>query len=158
MTNKAYKSIIESGEELKKWVGKELGLSDWITITQEDINTFAKLTKDEQWIHVNVERSHRESPFKQPVAHGFLVLSYASYFAYECFEVKGFAMGVNYGMNKVRFVSPVPVNAKMRGRIALLSVEDIAGGIRYVMKVTFELKGQEKPACVADFVALGYIG
>ncbi|MEN0047360.1 MAG: MaoC family dehydratase [Bacteroidota bacterium] len=156
MTNKAYKSIIEDSEELKTWVGKELGLSEWLEITQENINTFAKLTRDEQWIHVDVERSLKESPFKQPVAHGFLVLSFASYFGYECFEVKGFVMGVNYGMNKVRFISPVAAGAKIRGRIVLQSVEDIEGGCRYVMNVTFELQGSTKPACVAEFVALAF--
>lgn len=153
---KPYKTELAHLADLKNYVGKELGLSNWVQVTQENINQFARLTDDEQWIHVDVEKSKKHSPYKKTVAHGFMVLSYASKFSYECFSVDDVVMGVNYGLNKVRFMSPTPSDARFRGRISLLDYQEIKGGARYIMKVIFELEGVEKPACVAEFVAQAY--
>lgn len=154
--DKPYKSTIKSIADMPSWVGKELGLSNWFEINQEDINDFARITKDEQWIHVDVERSNAESPYKKPIAHGFMILSYASHIAYETMIVEDFAMGINYGLNKVRFMSPTIVGSQVRGRLSLLEVKEIENGVQYVVKIIFELKGKEKPACVAEFVARAY--
>lgn len=156
MIKTSYKTTLDTIGEMFLWVGKEVGLSDWFVINQADINDFARITKDEQWIHVDVERSIAESPYKKPVAHGFMLLSYASHIAYETLEVKAFKMGVNYGLNKVRFMSPTTVGSRVRGRMELLEVTEITNGVQYVMKITFELEGLEKPACVAEFVARAY--
>ncbi|MFT7606467.1 MAG: acyl dehydratase [Saprospiraceae bacterium] len=144
--------------DMKDWVGKELGLTDWVTIDQESINTFARITDDEQWIHVDPEKSKLYSPYKTPVAHGFMILSYASKFSYETMSIEDVAMGVNYGLDKVRFPNATPVGASVRGRISLLDYEEKPGGARYIMKVVFEQKGQEKPSCVAEFIAMAYTG
>ena len=154
--NTPYKSSFRLIHELKDRVGTELGLSDWCLILQEDINTFGRLTNDEQWIHVDEERCSKESPFKKPVAHGFFILSLASRFAYECFEIKELAMGLNYGLNKVRFITAVTAGSRIRGRISLISYEDIPHGAKYIMNFVIELEGQEKPACVAEIIGHGY--
>ncbi len=152
-TDQAYGTTIEHLGDLKSWVGKELGLSKWVSVTQEKIDLFAKLTEDEQWIHVDVDRSQKESPFQQTIAHGFFILSLASRFCYDCLTVNDVEMGVNYGLNKVRFISPTLSNSKVRGRISLLEFEEKENGAKYIMNVTFEIEGQEKPACVAEFIA-----
>lgn len=154
--NKPYSTHFKHLSDLKNWVGKELGLTEWLTIDQEKINTFAKITHDEQWIHTDEDRSKKESPYKQTVAHGFLVLSFASHFAYNCFTINDTVMGVNYGLNKVRFPNATLSNTRLRGRISLLEFEPITKGARYIMKVVFELEGHTKPACVAEFVAIAY--
>ncbi|MEM9078969.1 MAG: MaoC family dehydratase, partial [Bacteroidota bacterium] len=115
-----------------------------------------KITDDEQWIHVDVERSKKESPYKTPIAHGFLVLSLASSFCYQAYKVDDVGMGVNYGLDKVRFMNATPVNARLRGRTSLMTYEEIEGGAKYKVKVVFEIEGQEKPACVAEFLAMAY--
>ncbi|MEM7510572.1 MAG: MaoC family dehydratase [Bacteroidota bacterium] len=155
-TTEAYKTTLTNIADLKAYVGKELGLSGWTTITQEDINTFAEVTGDHQWIHVDVERCKKESPFKQPIAHGFLVLSLASKISYEALTVENVSMGVNYGLDKVRFTSPTPVNSKVRGRVSLMDYEERDGGARYKVQITFELEGSDRPACVAEFIALAF--
>jgi acyl dehydratase len=154
----AYATQFKHLSDLKEWVGKELGLSNWITITQERIDAFAAATEDQQWIHVDPEKSKLYSPYKTTVAHGFLVLSFASKFAYDCYSLDDVTMGVNYGLNKVRFPSATPSGALLRGRVSLLSYDEIPGGARYILKVVFEIKGQEKPACVAEFIAQAYVG
>lgn len=154
--NEAYSTNFKHLADLKEWVGKELGLSDWITISQERIDTFAKATEDFQWIHVDPERSNLYSPYKTTVAHGFLVLSFASKFAYDCYSVDDLTMGVNYGLNKVRFPNATPSGASIRARISLMDYEEKPGGARYILKIIFEIKGQEKPACVAEFIAQSY--
>ena len=157
ITNKPYATKFEHLADLKSWVGKELGLTDWVRITQENINTFAKVTDDEQWIHVDVARCQKESPFKKPIAHGFFILSLASKFSYETFSIGDVAMGLNYGLNKVRFVNATPVDAMVRGRVSLLDfVEKENNAARYIMKIVFEIKGEEKPACVAEFIAMAF--
>lgn len=154
--NSPYSTNLAKLTDFKNYVGKELGLTDWVQVSQDNINQFAKLTEDEQWIHVDVEKSKKHSPYKKTVAHGFMVLSYASKFAYECFSVEDVTFGVNYGLNKVRFMSPTVSDARFRGRISLLDYQEIEGGARYILKVIFELEGVEKPACVAEFVAQAY--
>jgi acyl dehydratase len=156
MTNEPYKTTVPTLGVMSSFIDKELGLSDWTEIKQEDINTFARITDDEQWIHIDVERSKKESPYKTTIAHGFMVLGLASKFCYETFHLADAKMGVNYGLDKVRFMSPTPSGAKVRGRVSLMSVDMIEGGAKYKMKVVFELKGQEKPACVAEFLAMAY--
>ncbi len=158
LTQQPYKTEVAKLADLAQYLGKEVGLTEWVDITQENINTFATLTHDEQWIHVDVEKSKQFSPYKTTVAHGFMVLSYASKFSYECFSVGDVVMGVNYGMNKVRFPNATPVNARLRGRISIIDYKPLPNGAQYVMKVVFELEGQEKPACVAEFVAQAYTG
>lgn len=155
-TNKPYATKVARLTDLKDYVGKELGLSDWVQVSQEGINQFAKLTEDEQWIHVDVEKSAKHSPYKKTVAHGFMVLSYASKFSYECYSIDDVTFGVNYGLNKVRFMSPTPSDARFRGRISLIDYKEIEGGARYILNVTFEVEGVEKPSCVAEFVAQAY--
>lgn len=156
MTNEAYSTQVENLSDLEAYVGKEMGLSGWYEITQEMINTFAKTTQDEQWIHVDVERSKKYSPYKTPIAHGFLVLSMASRVSYDTFQVKNVAMGVNYGLNKVRFINATKAGAFIRGRMTLADYKAIEGGARYTMNIVFEIKGEEKPACVAEFIGQAY--
>ncbi|MDW3197462.1 MAG: MaoC family dehydratase [Cytophagales bacterium] len=154
--NEPYKTILEHLAELEGMLGQELGLSPWTTITQEQITTFAKITGDEQWIHIDVERSKKESPYGTTIAHGFMILSLASKFAYETMHISDVGMGLNYGLDKVRFMNATPSGAKVRGRISLMEYEAIDHGAKYKVKIIFELQGQEKPACVAEFLAHAY--
>ncbi|MCM4151193.1 hypothetical protein DHD05_06280 [Arenibacter sp. N53] len=154
--DKAYSTKIPNLSDLTHYQGKELGLSNWMTITQEMIDTFARTTDDNQWIHVNPEKSAKYSPYKKTVAHGFLVLSLASKFCYETFKILDVAMGVNYGLDKVRFMNATPVGAFLRARVSLMEFSPIEGGAKYKLKIVFELKGEEKPACVAEFIAQVY--
>lgn len=156
MTDKAYSTHIAQLADLPKYIGKELGLTDWVQITQDRINTFADLTEDQQWIHIDAERSAKESPYGKTVAHGFLVLSLASKFAYETYSFGDVGMAVNYGLDRVRFPNATPVDALLRGRVSLMECKTITGGMRFKLKVEFELKDQEKPACVAEFLGQAY--
>jgi acyl dehydratase len=140
---------IEGIEGLKEKVGAHLGYSEWHEVTQEQVNLFADATGDHQWIHVDVERA-KAGPFGGPIAHGYLTLSMAPTFMNQILEVTGVAMGVNYGLNKLRFPSPVPVGAKLRAGAVLSSVEDVAGGVQVILDLTFETEGGTKPACVAE--------
>ncbi len=137
--------------ELAGAVGSHLGHSDWLEITQDRINAFADATDDHQWIHVDPVRA-AAGPFGTTIAHGYLTLSLAVLFVGELFSVDGVSMGVNYGTNKVRFVSPVPVGSKLRAGATVANVEEIAGGVQVVLDLTFEVEGAEKPACVAQVV------
>ncbi len=156
LSDKPYATEIKHLADLKNYVGKELGLSEWSTITQEQINTFGNVTGDNQWIHTDPEMAVKHSPYKKPIAHGFLILSLASKFCFETFKILDISMGLNYGLDKVRFVNAVVVDSSIRARISLLTVEEIQGGMRYKMKLVFEIKDQEKPACVAEFIAQAY--
>ena len=127
-TDKAYSTTFERLTDMKDYVGKEIGLTDWVTITQERIDAFANTTDDYQWIHINPEMSKKYSPYKTTVAHGFLVLSLASRFAYDCYSFKDVNMGVNYGLDKVRFPNATPAGALLRGRISVLTFDEISGG------------------------------
>jgi len=148
--------IFEAIDDLKNVVGTEVYVSDWLTITQERVNLFAQATDDYQWIHVDVERARRESPFGGPIAHGFLTLSLLAKFGVEAVSVTKKRRAANYGLNKVRFISPVRVGARIRARGTLASFDSIPEGAQIVWSVTVELEGSDKPACVAESVARLY--
>ena len=157
-TDKAYATRLRDVSELKNYVGKELGLTQWMPMTQERINTFADATEDFQWIHTDPKRSATLSPYKKTIAHGFLVLSMASKISYDTFSIENVAMGVNYGLDKVRFPNATKSGAYFRGRVSLIESNEIPGGAKYKMGIVFELKGEEKPACIAEFIAIAYSG
>jgi acyl dehydratase len=148
---------IDGVDGLKAVVGEHLGYSPWVEITQERVNQFAEATGDHQWIHVDVERAKAESPFGGPIAHGYLTLSLLPSLLPEIVRTTGFTMGVNYGANRVRFMSPVPVGSNLRLGAKLLSVDDIAGGVQMVYEATFEVEGNPKPSCVAEVVLRSYL-
>jgi acyl dehydratase len=147
--------VFNSPAQLKSAVGQVLGSSDWLEITQERINKFADATGDHQWIHVDVERA-KKGPFGAPIAHGYLTLSLVSLFLPQIVEVRGISMGVNYGTEKVRFPSPVPAGSRIRGTGELVSIEDVKGGVQAVVRVTVEIEGKDKPACVVDTISRYY--
>jgi len=143
----------EGIEGLKELIGREVGPSEWRTVTQEDIDAFAELTGDDQWIHVDVERAKKESPFGTTVAHGNLTLSLIDGFRVGMIESSGFALGVNYGWNKVRFPAPVPAGSRVRARAEVVSVDEAGGGWwQIVTRFTLEVEGSEKPCFVGDSV------
>ncbi|MBW8831577.1 MAG: MaoC family dehydratase [Burkholderiales bacterium] len=142
--------------ELKSLVGKALGTSDWITVDQQRINLFADATGDHQWIHVDPVRA-AAGPFGTTVAHGFLTLSLLPEMSASAFKVENTKMGVNYGLNRVRFPSPVPVGSRLRGHFKLLSFEAISGGAQMVVEVSMEREGSSKPACVAESIARCFV-
>jgi acyl dehydratase len=144
-------------DELKAKVGGELGVSDWLEITQDRVDAFAEDTGDHQWIHVDVERAS-QTPFGGTIAHGLLTLSLGPRFTYELFAVEGFAFGLNYGYGRVRFPAPLPVGSRVRMRATLTSVEDVPGGVHMVVTQTFEREGLEKPVCVAESLVRLYTG
>jgi len=144
-------------DEVKEHVGKELGVSEWRTVTQEDVDEFARVTGDDQWIHVDVERA-RQTPFGGTIAHGYFTLSLAPRFSYDTFSFEGFAFGLNYGLNRVRFPSPMPVGERVRMRARLVAVEEIPGGAQITTELTFERDGGEKPVCVAESLARVFTG
>ncbi|RJP75036.1 MAG: MaoC family dehydratase [Candidatus Abyssobacteria bacterium SURF_17] len=146
------KTVIKGIEGLKAMKGKEVGVSDWHTVTQEEINTFAKATHDHQWIHIDPERCKRESPWGQTIAHGYYTISLAPYLLGQMLSVEGVQMGINYGINKLRFPTPLKVGRKVRARAELMEVEDIANGVQATLKMTFEAEGEEKPSCVAEVI------
>ncbi|MFY7910828.1 MAG: zinc-binding dehydrogenase, partial [Emticicia sp.] len=141
---------------LKNHIGNPLGTSDWQTLTQDKINAFAAATLDDQWIHVDEEKA-KLSPFGKTIAHGFLSLSFSPKFMYEMFKVESAKMGLNYGTNKVRFISPVPVGSRVRMKATLKDVEDMQpNGAKLIIDAVFELEGSEKPACVAELLSVVY--
>jgi acyl dehydratase len=144
-------------DDIKSRVGQELGVSGWHEVTQDAIDAFADVTGDHQWIHVDVERA-RQTPFGGTIAHGYYTLSLVPMFTYGLFTVEGFAFGLNYGVNKVRFPAPLPVGSKVRMRAAIASVEDVPGGIQMATACTFEREGGDKPVCVAETLARLYTG
>ena len=141
---------------LKAAVGTEIGVSDWIPITQERIDRFAEATGDHQWIHTDPERAAK-GPFGTTIAHGYLTLSLLPVIGEGMLVVEGVTMGVNYGTNKVRFPAPVPVGSRVRGRVSLSDVSDVEGGVQIVTVVTVEVEGGGKPACVAESVSRLYV-
>ncbi len=146
-----------SPAELLAAQGETLGTSDWVEVTQEKINTFAEATGDHQWIHVDVERAKAESPFGGPIAHGFLTLSLLPMLSWQIWTVEGTKMGVNYGLNKVRFPSPVAVGSKVRSTAVLTEVTEVGGGgLQLVVSSTVEVEGGSKPVCVAEMVSRLY--
>ena len=144
--------------ELSELTGQELGTSEWFEVTQESVNLFAEATGDRQWIHVDVERAKKESPFGGPIAHGFMTLSLLVPLASGTYRITDSKMGVNYGLNKVRFPSPVPVGSKVRASAVLKEVTEVAGGLQYVLAVTVERQGGDKPVAIAEPVYRVYGG
>ncbi len=147
---------IENIGALRNYVDKEVGVSDWLEVSQERIDQFSEATGDRQWIHIDPGRAARESPFKTTIAHGFLTLSLLSELAKLALSVEGVRMGINYGLNRVRFVSPVPSGARIRGRFVLAALEDIKGGVQANWNVTVERDGGDKPCCVAEWLVRYY--
>ena len=148
--------IFQTFDELSELVGQEVALSDWITITQEQINLFAQATGDHQWIHVDVERA-RAGPFGAPIAHGFLTLSLIPSFFESAMEIRQYGMGVNYGLNKVRFTGPVTVGSRLRARLTLLKSEVLPdNGFQMTWLVRVEKEGVSKPVCVAESISRRY--
>ena len=146
----------EKLSELPMLVGQEVAVSDWITITQEQVNLFAQATGDHQWIHVDVEKA-KAGPFGAPIAHGFLTLSLLPRFFESSFEIRNSRMGVNYGLNKVRFTAPVPVGSRLRARMKLQACEPIENdGMQMTWLVTVEREGSDKPACIAESLSRRY--
>jgi acyl dehydratase len=140
-------------DELKELIGQEVGPTEWRTVTQGDIDAFAQLSGDDQWIHVDVERARSESPFGTTIAHGNLTLSMIDGFRKDLIKSEGFALGVNYGWNKVRFAAPVPTGSRLRARAELVSIDEVGGGwFQIVTRFTVEVEGNEKPACIAESV------
>ena len=148
--------VIKGVDGLKAAVGEHLGYSEYLDITQERVNQFAEATGDHQWIHVDVERA-KAGPFGGPIAHGYLTLSLGPMLYPTVVRVEGFSMGVNYGANKVRFPSPVPVGSRVRLGVKLLEVDDISNGVQMTMEFTFECEGASKPPCVAEIIFRSYV-
>ncbi len=148
---------INGVDELRALVGQELGVSDWHEVTQEAVDAFADVTGDHQWIHVDPERA-KDTPFGGTIAHGYFTLSLLPKFSYELFEFSGFAFGLNYGLNRVRFPAPLPVGSKVRMRATLKAVDEIPGGAQITTEATFEREGGDKPVCVAESLARVYTG
>jgi acyl dehydratase len=147
---------IASVAELRELVGQEIAVTEWFTVNQERVNQFADATGDHQWIHLDVERSRKESPYGTTIAHGFLTLSLLPLIMQSAVSMPEAKLSVNYGLNKVRFPAPVPVGSKVRGRLALKDVEDIEGGVQVTWAVTIEREGGDKPVCVAESIARRY--
>lgn len=148
-------SIASALKDMEKFIGKEIFLSDWTQVTQEQINQFADSTKDHQWIHVDVEKAAK-GPFGKAIAHGFLTLSHLPFFSYQVpLKLEGAQMSINYGLNKVRFINPVISGAKIRDRIVLSALEEKPGNRLLMTQThTIEIEGQEKPACIAEALAM----
>ena len=143
--------------EMQKYVGQEIGVSDWVEITQERINLFADATGDHQWIHVDVERAKKDMPGGKTIAHGFLTLSLVPMLSQQISHVNNVRNGINYGCNKVRFTSPVQAGSKVRARAKLIAADPMdKGGVRLTNQVTIEIEGQERPACVAETMSIVY--
>ena len=137
-------------------IGEEIAVSDWLEVSQARINQFAEATGDHQWIHVDPARAAAESPFKSTIAHGFLTLSLLSTLIRESIQFTGLRMAINYGLNRVRFVSPVPAGTRIRALITLQAVDDVSGGFQVTWQITVERERGEKPACVADWIVRYY--
>ncbi len=144
-------------EEMRAQVGEELGVSDWHEVTQADVDRFAEVTGDDQWIHTDPRRA-TQTPFGGTIAHGYYTLSLHPRFAKQIVSFEGFAFAVNYGLNKVRFPAPLPTGNRVRMRAALVGVEDVLGGAQITMKLTFESEGALKPVCVAEQLTRVYTG
>ena len=153
MTPNLTPTVIDSIEDLEARVGETIGISGWILIAQDRIDQFAEATDDRQWIHVDADRANRESPFGAPVAHGYLTLSLLPRIVIEAMTFTPKKTGINYGLDKVRFIAPVPVGARIRGHVALRSVERRdAQTLQIGLSVTVEIEGSEKPACIAESI------
>jgi len=141
--------VFDGLDEFVAATGSQLGPTDWLPVEQDRVNKFADATDDHQWIHVDIERA-KKGPFGGPIAHGYLTLALAPALMAEVYEVKGIKMGVNYGCNKLRFITPVPVGGRVRLGAVLNAVDEVAGGLQATIELTFEIEGTERPACVAE--------
>ncbi len=148
--------VVESIQALKDLAGGEIGVTDWLVVTQERIQQFAEASEDRQWIHVDRERAERESPYRTTIAHGFLTLSLLSHLMKQVIEMPGVRMGVNYGLNRVRFPAAVRAGSRIRARVVLDSVKDVSNAIEAVFSFTVECEGSDKPCCVAEWVVRFY--
>ena len=148
--------VINGLEELRSLVGQQIGMSDWVAISQERIDEFARSTGDQQWIHCDPERAQRESPFGMTIAHGFLTLSLAPALAQQAFRVEGVRFILNYGLNRVRFPNAVKAGLRVRMITHLQELKDVLGGVQATYKMTIEMEGERKPACVAELVMRMY--
>lgn len=148
--------VFNGVDDLRSAVGTTIGAGEWVTVEQAQIDTFADATGDHQWIHVDPERA-KDGPFKTTIAHGFLTLSLLPVLLGQVYKVDGVKMGINYGLNKVRFTSPLPVGSKVRGSIELVDVADVDGGVQITNKVTVEIEGSERPALVAEWLTRQYV-
>ena len=143
--------------EVCNWLGRELAVSDWFEVTQERITQFAEATDDPQWIHIDPARAAVESPYKTTIAHGFLTLSLAPALARQAIVVRGVRLSINYGMNRVRFIAPVPAGSRIRARFAPAAVEEVGGGVQITWNVTIERDGGDKPCCAAEWLMRYYL-
>jgi acyl dehydratase len=148
-------TVFSSVHALREAAGADLGYSDWVLVDQDRVNTFADATDDHQWIHVDVEQA-KSGPFKGTIAHGYLTLSLVVPLMAQLFQVEGVRMGINYGVNRVRFPAPLPVGSKIRAHGEVLTVEEVSGGVQVTNKVTVEREGGDKPVCVAETVVRLY--
>jgi acyl dehydratase len=147
---------IDSLRALKNFVGREIGVSDWRVITQEQVQKFADATGDHQWIHLDRARAQRESPFGTTIAHGFLTLSLISPLMRDAVHIRGARLVVNYGLNRVRFPAPMRVDSKIRGRFAVVAVKELGGSLEASFSITVECEGSDKPCCVAEWILRYY--
>ena len=136
--------------EIPELVGQEVGVSEWHHVTQDEINAFAKATHDDQWIHVDVERAKRESPFGGPIAHGYYTLSMVPFLIEQVWNVPDSSAALNYGLNRLRFPAPVPAGSRIRLRVGMVAADNVPGGVQVTMSLTMEVEGGQKPACVAE--------
>ncbi|HXQ25785.1 MAG TPA: MaoC family dehydratase [Candidatus Acidoferrales bacterium] len=148
---------VETPQSLKDFIGREIAVTDWFTVTQDRIRQFAEVTEDRQWIHVDRERAQRESPYGTTVAHGFLTLSLVSHFMRQAIQIRsGVRMGINYGLNRVRFPSPVRADSQIRARVSLQSVKELPDAIEATFAISVEGQDSEKPHCVAEWIVRYY--
>jgi len=148
-------TVIDAPGDLLGKEGLKIGPSDWMDVSQERINTFAEATDDYQWIHVDEERA-KEGPFGTTIAHGYLTLSLAAKLMPEILEIKGMKMGINYGTDKVRFLNPVKSGSRVRGFGEFIEIKEVTGGYQSTLRLTIEIEGEEKPACVVDTISRYY--
>jgi acyl dehydratase len=147
---------LERPASLTEWVGREIGVSDWLAIGQKQIDAFAALTGDDHWIHVDVERAAREMPDGKTLVHGFLTISYIPFLVRSVYQIKHRGKGLNYGTNKVRFTSPLQVDSRIRIRQSIKAADPIEGGMRVTSDITVEVEGTSKPAAIAEFLMVVY--
>ena len=149
--------VFETWQSLKGFAGREIATTDWLRITQDRVQQFADATEDRQWIHLDSERAQRESPYGSTIAHGFLTLSLMPYFVRQVIQISGGVhLAVNYGLNRVRFPSPVRVNANIRARISVQSLHELTDSVEVVFGVSMEVQGEAKPCCVAEWILRYY--
>jgi acyl dehydratase len=149
--------VLKNPQGLHEFVGKEIGVTDWYRVTQERIVQFAEATEDRQWIHVDAARAGRESPYGTTIAHGFLTLSLISHLAHEVMRLDGVRLAVNYGLNRVRFPAAVRAESRIRARVGLFALKELADCVEAIFSVAVEIEGAEKPGCVAEWIVRYYV-